>query len=131
MWLGAPDDPASVMVQCRLSGGAEPPAPPLELGGDEVADSGFFMDPIPPEGDSGLTIEPPAEPEAEPAPEAAPDFIIDPVSADAPSPDPGAPSFASEDEVFFVDEATPPPPPPAPPVEEPFFVADEVTSPPP
>jgi predicted component of type VI protein secretion system len=114
LWLGAPGEPGSVMIQCRLS---ESPvmASPAPVGMDA---SDFIMDPVPGDGANpgdGVFMASAVEPEPEP-----------------PTPAPLSASSGAVDDVFFVDDNTaanaPPPAPPA--QEEPFFMADEVAPPP-
>jgi IPT/TIG domain len=106
IWLGAPGDPASSMIQCKLSNATTPPP---------TGDSDFLVD------------EPVPEAPGRAAPvEMIEEFVVDPGFDMAPAPPPPS------DEVFFVSEGSAPPvaprvpePPPAPAEDDGFFVADE------
>ncbi len=109
LWLGAPGEPESVMIQCRLA----PPPPPgavQGLGPDE---------PIVIDDSAGFFVEEPGAPAApaevpEPPVEEFMMFDEGPAAVAAAEPD-----FASaEPDAFFLDEPAAPlpiPPPPAPP----------------
>lgn len=116
LWLGAPGEPESVMIQCRLVP-PPPPAPIEDLGTEEpiVMDdsAGFFVeDPAPPAPAA-------AAPEASEAP--VEEFLMfedagAPPPVPPPAPEP-APVSAEPDAFFFEEPAAPlpvpPPPPPA------------------
>ena len=107
LWLGAPGEDESVMLQCRVSGGADLPAVVIPDGAPADPDPVVFADEAPadavdPMGDLGdlAAIVPPEPPAAAPA-QAAPD--------------------APGDDVFFMEEpaVAVAPPPPEPPPEPP------------
>ncbi|HEV7501386.1 MAG TPA: FHA domain-containing protein, partial [Vicinamibacteria bacterium] len=117
LWLGAPGEDESVMLQCRVSGGTAVPAAVISDGA--LADPGpvVFADEVPadsvdPMADLGdlAAIVPPEPPPPDPAPPAT-------ASADAPG-----------DDMFFMDEpaaVVAPPPPEPPPEPEPAPVMAE------
>jgi len=136
VWLGAPGDEGSVMLQCRLAGGAAPPAVviPDEPAAEAAVDPVVFADePLSPPpaaeapSDDVFFMEEPAVDVAPPVPEPPPP----PPAPILPEPEP---AFApAEEDLFFVEEPSAPaaaaeaapaePPPPAmeppPPAAEP------------
>ena len=147
VWLGAPGEEGSVMLQCRLAGGAAPPAivipdePAAEAEVDPVvfADEPLSPEPLSPPpaaeapSDDVFFMEEPAVVVAPPAPEPPPPPPPSPVLSEP------APAFApAEEDLFFVEEpaapaaaAVPAPPEPPPPAVEPPPPAAEPAPPPP
>ena len=133
VWLGAPGEEGSVMLQCRLAGGAAPPAivipdePAAEAEVDPVvfADEPLSPEPLSPPpaaeapSDDVFFMEEPAVVVAPPAPEPPPPPPPSPVLSEP------APAFApAEEDLFFVEEpaapaaaAVPAPPEPPPPAQ--------------
>jgi FHA domain-containing protein/IPT/TIG domain-containing protein len=135
LWLGTPGDDTSVMLQCRVTGSAAPPAFAVP---EETSAASFVIadeapaaasDPMADLGDLVGSAPPaPAAPHAPAAPEAPSDdvfFMEEPAAPPAPPPPappaPPPPAPAADD-LFFVEEpAAPaaPPPAPAPPAAPP------------
>jgi hypothetical protein len=124
LWLGAPGEEGSVMIQCRFPPVAKakaPPAPPLQAAG---ADAFFDAPPASAPAASPAGPAPAVEDffvvdPATPAPEASPsaqgfdEFVVDPVAPVAAPPPP------ADGDAFFVDAAPEPLPPVPPPMPEP------------
>jgi hypothetical protein len=138
LWLGAPGDESSVMIECRFAsaGGREAPAvppPAAVVEGHALADlvpAPPAESPAQPHPDATLfnvpvsAFAPRAEPELEELVTPEPEPVIEPVPA--PAPEPAAEADSGFD--FFVEEpaAEPPPPPAAPSTAAPTAPLDDL-----
>src|SRR5262245_28619921 len=116
VWLGPPEAPGSVLLQCRFERGAKSDAEPLALSADAFHAAPPAPAPAPP----------PSAPAAAPP---ASEFVVAGFEAQWPETGaaPKAPGPASaEEDPFFIGEGAPAsaPPPPAAAKEESFFMDD-------
>ncbi len=155
LWLGPPEEPGSVLLQCRFQrapatkSDADPlplesmgldGTAPVALGADALQDAGpspAAASPPPASSDfvvagfdaqwPDTTAAPPAP--APPAPASPPPAPRAPAS---PRPPPAGAPAAAEEDPFFIGEGTELPPAPAPPAskDDAFFIADDFGAPP-